>query len=93
MDFSGFFGELLAGIISLYFIKKGWVYCYDPYQVKSNGSNKWEWINPSENEGCNIKVKQSHFNKKESNEKFHAGQMIDRQFVLIERKQIKNINY
>ncbi len=69
------------------------MYCYDPYQVKSNGSNKWEWINPSENEGCNIKVKQSHFNKKESNEKFHAGQIIDRQFVLIERKQIKNINY
>ena len=30
------------------------MYCYDPYQVKSNGSNKWEWINPSENEGCNI---------------------------------------
>ena len=71
--------------ITIFYEKDGWVYCFDPYRGEKSTKN-WEWLEPSnENEGCNLKVSRSFFNKKEVNGKFSTGECAGREFVLIER--------
>jgi len=78
--------------ITIFYEKDGWVYCFDPYRGEKSTKN-WEWLEASnENEGCNLKVSRSFFNKKEANGKFNTGECAGREFVLIERISSKKAN-
>lgn len=84
-----YFGQGYWHFINVFYKKGDYLYCFDPYPrngEKFNNKNR-EWLDRSQKDGCNLKIKACYINEFKSNGILRAGVKAERYFILIQRRK------